>query len=124
MSSLNNKRTLVLGASTNPSRYANICIRELVRNKIPVSAIGLRPGNVAGVEIQTGQPLLPEIHTITLYIGAHKQSQFFDYIIDLNPRRIIFNPGTWNPALETLAIKHGIEAISECTLMMLSGNRF
>ncbi|HAH57832.1 MAG: CoA-binding protein [Lentimicrobium sp.] len=124
MTSKINKHTLVLGASTNPSRYSNICIRELVNHKVPVSAIGLRPGRVAGVEIQTGQPLLPEVHTITLYLGAPRQPQYYDYIIRLNPERIIFNPGTWNPELEKLARQHDIVTVSDCTLMMLSGKHY
>ncbi|MDY0342084.1 MAG: CoA-binding protein [Lentimicrobium sp.] len=124
MASLNKKHTLVLGASTNPLRYANICIRELVHHQVPVSAIGLRSGSVAGVEIQTGQPVLSEVHTITLYLGAPRQAQYFDYIIDLRPERIIFNPGTWNPDLEKLARQHGIVTVSDCTLMMLSGEYY
>ncbi|MDD3744172.1 MAG: CoA-binding protein [Lentimicrobiaceae bacterium] len=119
-----NKHTLVLGASTNTSRYSNICIHELVHHHIPVSAIGLRPGTVAGVEIQTGEPLLAQVHTITLYLGAPRQEQYFDYIVSLNPERIIFNPGTWNPELETLAKKHGIQTLSRCTLMMLSAGSY
>ena len=121
---MNTKHTLVLGASTNPSRYANICIRELVDHHFPVSAIGLRPGVVAGVEIQTGQPALRDIHTITLYLGAPRQDQYFDYILSLKPERIIFNPGTWNPALEKLAKENNIKTTSDCTLMMLSGETF
>lgn len=118
------KHTLVLGASLNPSRYSNICINELVENKFPVSAVGLRQGNVAGIEIQTGQPEIEGIHTITLYLGPQNQPQYYDYILKLMPRRLIFNPGTWNPELADFAGNAGILVESKCTLMMISGGYF
>jgi predicted CoA-binding protein len=118
------KHTLVLGASLNPSRYSNICINELVEYNFPISAVGLRKGNVAGVEIQTGQPEIDGVHTITLYLGPQNQSQYYDYILNLHPNRLIFNPGTWNPELADLAGNSGILVESKCTLMMISGGYF
>ena len=118
------KHTLVLGASLNPSRYSNICINELVEYHFPVSAIGLRPGKVAGIGIQTGQPEIEDIHTITLYLGPQNQTQYYDYILKMQPKRLIFNPGTWNPELADLARNSGILVESKCTLMMISGGYF
>ncbi len=118
------KKTLVLGASMNISRFSNICINTLVDNNIPTEAIGLRPGEVAGVRIQTGLPQFSNIHTVTLYLGPPNQKQYFDYIISLSPSRIIFNPGTWNPDLVLLAKENNIEIVNNCTLMMISGGYY
>lgn len=124
MANKNSKKTLVLGASLNNSRFSNICINTLVDNNIPTEAIGLKHGEVAGVPIQTGLPQLDDIHTITLYLGPPNQKQYFDYIVSLSPRRIIFNPGTWNPDLVMLAKEHNIEVVNNCTLMMISGGYY
>lgn len=118
------KPTLVLGASLNESRFSNICIHTLSDNHIPTMAIGLREGDVAGVHILTGLPALDGVHTITLYLGPPNQKQYYDYIINLNPKRIIFNPGTWNPDLVSLARQQNIEIVNNCTLMMISGGYY
>lgn len=118
------KKTLVLGASMNISRFSNICINTLVENNIPTEAIGLRQGEVAGIRIQTGQPQLSNIHTVTLYLGPANQKQYFDYIVSLSPKRIIFNPGSWNPDLVMLAKENNIEIVNNCTLMMISGGYY
>ncbi len=124
MTSKSLKHTLVLGASLNPSRYSNICINELVAYGFPVSAVGLRTGEVAGVEIKTGEPEFNGIHTVTLYLGPENQVRFYDYILRLKPERIIFNPGTWNPELAELVEKQGIATERKCTLMMISGGYY
>lgn len=118
------KTTLVLGASLNVSRFSNICIRTLVDNSIPTLALGLREGEVSGVPIKTGFPSFTDIDTITLYLGPKNQKSFYDYIIDLKPKRIIFNPGTWNQELVTLARENNIEVVNNCTLMMISGGYY
>lgn len=113
-------KTLVLGASTNPTRYSFMAVERLRKHRIEVVAVGLRNGKIADVEIQTGMPKLTDVDTITMYIGAQNQPPFYDYILSLKPRRVIFNPGAENPELEALLSKHGIEAPSACTLVMLS----
>lgn len=118
------KTTLVLGASMNPSRFSNICIHTLTENHIPTVAIGLREGDVAGVHILTGLPELDDIHTVTLYLGPANQKPFYDYIIGISPKRIIFNPGTWNPEFVALARQNQIEIVNNCTLMMISGGYY
>lgn len=118
------KKTLVLGASLNQSRFSNICINTLVEDLIPTVAVGLREGEVAGVHIQTGKPSFENIHTITLYLGPVNQVQYYDYILSLEPKRIIFNPGTWNPELVELAKANGIQIVDNCTLMMISGGYY
>lgn len=118
------KHTLVLGASLNPSRYSNICIHDLIEAGFTVSAVGLREGIVSGVKIEKGMPQYDDIHTITLYLGPGNQPQYYEYIIGLNPKRLIFNPGTWNEDLADLAAKAGIRVESRCTLMMISAGNY
>lgn len=116
--------TLVLGATERTDRYANIAIRRLLSYKQPVKAIGLEEGKVDTVPIQTGQPAFDDVDTVTLYLRAVNQKQYYDYILSLKPRRIIFNPGTENPELEQLAQQNGIEPIEACTLVMLSTGQY
>ncbi len=118
------KKTLVIGGSIKPERFSNKAIRKLRRHEFPVVSIGLRPGEVDDITIQTGFPEFKDIHTVTLYIGPKKQPQYYDYIIGLKPRRIIFNPGTENEELESLATANGIETINDCTLVMLGSGSF
>ena len=118
------KKTLVLGASENPSRYANIAINRLVAHNEPTVAIGLRKGIVAGVEIKTEKFPFPDIHTVTLYLGPPRQVEYYDYILSLNPRRVIFNPGTENPEFYKLLREKGIEIEVACTLVMLSTRQY
>jgi len=92
--------------------------------KHPVVAIGLRGGVVGDVSIETGFPELPDINTITLYVGPQNQPQYYDYLIGLKPKRIIFNPGTQNPEFEDLLRNNGIATIEHCTLVMLAEGSF
>lgn len=124
MTKATNKKTLVIGASLNPSRFSNICINTLVDNKIPAVAIGLRTGEVSGIKIETGKPAFDDIHTVTLYLSPINQKEYCDYIIGLKPKRIIFNPGTWNPELVKKAKIAEIEVANNCTLMMISGDYY
>ncbi len=116
------KKTLVLGASPNPERYAYKAVEFLRQRKHPVVAVGLHNGKIRDVEIQKGKPQVGEIHTVTLYLGSKNQPDYYQYILDLKPQRLIFNPGTYNPELIKLASENQIEVVEDCTLMML-GNR-
>ena len=89
-----NKKTLVLGASQNPARYSYLALNKLSRNDHPVIAIGRRKGKVGNVEIDTEQKPLSDVDTVTLYLNPKNQKPYYDYIISLKPKRIIFNPGT------------------------------
>lgn len=120
----NDKKTLVIGASTNPSRYSYLAINKLRDHDIPVEAVGLREGKVKDVNIQTGQPPLNDIHTVTLYLSEQNQKAYEQYILDLQPKRIIFNPGAENYSLASAAEKAGIEVLDACTLVMLSTRQF
>lgn len=116
--------TLVLGATTNPNRIAFQAIYRLVNQGYPVSAVGIRHGEVAGIPIQQGMPELEDIHTITLYLNPQRQEPYYDYILGLKPKRIIFNPGTENVQLMRLAEEAGIEVEIACTLVMLATREY
>ncbi|WP_020527413.1 CoA-binding protein [Flexithrix dorotheae] len=114
------KKTLILGASENPSRYAYRAAHMLKNSGHEIVPIGRRNGQVAGEHILTEKEVKKEIDTITLYLNAKNQEEWYDYILSTKPNRIIFNPGTENPNLKKLAEEHQIETINACTLVMLS----
>ena len=119
------KKTIVLGASPNPVRFSYKAVRSLKRHDIEVIPIGFRKGLIEDIEIFTGQPDIKDVHTVSLYIGSSRQTEYYDYIISLNPKRVIFNPGTVNSEfLLMLAEEADIEAISECMLVMLNEGEF
>lgn len=115
------KKTLIVGATNNPSRYAYLAAERLTRAKHEIIPIGIKKGSVLGQEIQDLRtfPILKDIDTITLYIGPQHQPEYYDYLIGLNPKRIIFNPGTENPEFAEKAAENGIEAEFACTLVMI-----
>ena len=119
-----NKKTLVLGASENPARYSNKAILKLVEHKVEVVAVGLRKGLVSGVNIDVEMIPFEAIHTVTLYLNAKNQQQYYDYILSLKPKRVLFNPGTENEELEKLLVKNGIEYEQACTLVLLTIGQF
>ena len=114
------KKTLVLGASPNPNRYAYHAVSRLIAKGYEVIPLGIRTGEIAGKKIIQGKPLLENIDTITLYINPKIQVGYYDYILSLNPKRIIFNPGTENPVLAKMAKEQNIEVAIACTLVLLS----
>ncbi len=118
------KKTMVFGASTKPERYSFKAVHMLLDHQHPVVAIGAREGKVGGVDIKTGHPIEEGIHTVTLYLGPSRQKNVYDYILNLNPKRIIFNPGTENQEFYQLAGQKGIEVEEACTLVLLSTNQF
>ena len=115
---------MVLGASLKPNRYSNLAIHRLVANNIPTSAYGLKTGSVSGVSIENQLVNYKDIHTITLYLNPKRQEAFYDYILALKPKRIIFNPGTENPILISLLEKHQIMHEIACTLTLLATQQF
>lgn len=118
------KKTLILGASPNPERHSNKALIRLKRYGHETIAIGAKSQVVEGVEIQIGQPAVNEIHTIAMYINPGLQVNYYDYIISLKPKRIIFNPGTENYELIEMARKNNIEVVEGCVLVMLVTNNY
>ncbi|MBI5856176.1 MAG: CoA-binding protein [Sphingobacteriales bacterium] len=118
------KKTLVLGASGNPSRYSYLAVQRLRSHGHPVVAIGRAHTFVADVPVETEKKEFDEIDTITLYINPQHQKEYYDYILSLKPKRIIFNPGAENEELEELAHKQNIQTLDACTLVLLSTNQY
>ena len=118
------KKTLVLGASENPMRYSYLAINALTKRDHPTVAVGRKEATVAGIHILTTNAPFADVDTVTLYLNPTNQVPYYDYIIGLNPKRVIFNPGTENPELYALLRENGIEIEVACTLVMLSTNQY
>lgn len=118
------KKTLVLGASLKPNRYSNYAIQRLVANNIETVAFGLKKGIISELEVDTDLLDYDDIHTITLYLNPKRQKQYYDYIVSLKPKRVIFNPGTENPELYKILEKNNIYFEEACTLVLLSTNQY
>ena len=118
------KKVVVLGASPNPERFSYQAVQSLLQRNYTVIAVGIRPGFIENLPILTGIPDLASVDTLLLYIGPGHQKDYFEPIIKLAPRRIIFNPGTENPELINLCIKNRIEVVLDCSLVMLSSGQF
>jgi predicted CoA-binding protein len=118
------KKTLIIGASPNESRYAYKAAHMLKRFNHEIVNVGIKKGEVAGVGIEKPGIIHYDIDTITLYIGLALQSQYYDYILATKPRRVIFNPGAENAELEALLDQNNIEAVEACTLVLLSTGQY
>ena len=118
------KKTLVIGASPNPVRYSYRAVRALLENGHEVVALAKRENHINGIPIQTRFPEDEDIHTVTLYLGAPRQWEYYEPLLNLKPQRVIFNPGTENPELYNKLENEGVEAIEACTLVMLATNQF
>ncbi len=116
--------TLVLGASTNPNRYSNIAIKRLIDKELPTLALGLKKGKVLNVIIEDEKQDYKNIDTVTLYLNPTRQEEYYNYIISLKPKRVIFNPGTENVEFIKLLQENNIEAEVACTLVLLSTNQY
>lgn len=121
---MSNKKTLVLGASTKPDRYAFKAITMLVEKGHSVMAIGQNTGEVAGINIRTKNIPLASIHTVTLYLNPTRQRDYYNYILETKPKRVIFNPGTENPEFSQLLKANGIKVEEACTLVLLATNQY
>ncbi|MFV5702428.1 CoA-binding protein [Flavobacterium sp. XS2P12] len=121
---MKNKKTLVLGASTKPARYSFLAIEKLVGKGHSVLAIGQNAGEVAGIKIQTKAIPLKNIDTVTLYLNPLRQRDYYNYIVEAQPKRVIFNPGTENPEFYQLLKLNDIKVEIGCTLVMLATNQY
>lgn len=121
---MKNKKTLVLGASAKPDKYSYKAIMLLVEKGHSVLAIGQNSGEVAGIKIQTKAIPLKNIDTVTLYLNPKRQRDYYNYIIESNPKRVIFNPGTENPELYQLLELNNIKVEEACTLVLLTTNQY
>jgi uncharacterized protein len=119
-------KTVIVGATTNQSRYAYLAAQMLTELNHEVVPLGIRKGELFGRQITDirEKPSISNVHTITLYIGPQHQPEYYEYLLTLNPKRIIFNPGTENYAFEKLAESKGIETLEACTLVMLRTGQY
>ncbi|PWJ42756.1 CoA-binding protein [Sediminitomix flava] len=113
-------KTLILGATPNPKRYAYLAAHELTSHGHEIVPVGVKQGELVGQDIINDKRPQSDIDTITMYIGPKHQEEWYEYILDSKPKRIVFNPGTENPELMEMAEEKGIEVVEGCTLVMLS----
>lgn len=118
------KKTMVLGASDNPSRYSYLAMNRLQAHQHPVVAVGRKETSVAGIQIHKEQVAEEGVDTVTLYLNPANQVPYYDYILGLQPNRIIFNPGTENDELMRMAKEKGIQPVIACTLVMLATGQY
>lgn len=120
------KKTVIIGATTNPSRYAYVAAGMLNEHNHEIVPVGIKKGKVFGIDIEDihHEPAIKDVDTVTLYIGPQHQSEWYNYIFSLMPKRIIFNPGTENQEFQKLAEEKGIEALEACTLVLLRSNQY
>lgn len=117
-------KTLVLGASLKTNRYSNMAVNSLLRHNVVTEAFGLKKGNIREAQIKTNFNDFQNIHTVTLYVGPSRQPEYYEEIIKLRPKRVIFNPGTENPEFYKILKDNGIEVEVACTLVLLSTNQY
>jgi uncharacterized protein len=118
------KKTIVFGASDNPERYSNLAIKRLRSHGHPVIGIGKRRVMVEDVPVQNETSPVPDVDTVSLYLNPNNQKSYYNYILSLHPRRIIFNPGAENAEFQKLAQDHGIQTQEACTLVLLSTGQY
>lgn len=118
------KKTLVLGASDDPSRYSFLAMQRLRAHGHPVLGIGRKKTSAAGVQISDEKKPEAGVDTVTVYLNPAHQKDYYDYILSLKPKRIIFNPGAENQELASLALKNHIEPMEACTLVLLSTGQY
>lgn len=115
-------KTVIVGSTPKPYRYAFTAAERLREAGYPFVPLGIQEGEVLGESILLihKKPMIDNVHTITLYINARRQKDWYDYLLSLNPERIIFNPGAENATFKKMAEKKGIKCQEACTLVMLS----
>ncbi len=118
------KKTLVLGASPKPSRYSFLAVNKLREHHHPVIAIGKKEALIGDVPVLSSSGPLSDLDTVTVYLNTENQKSYYDYILGLHPRRVIFNPGAENPAFEKILQDMGIETLEACTLVLLSTGQY
>ena len=118
------KKTLVLGATPDESRYANLASNRLVNKGHTIINVGIKTGSVAGVPIEKPETIHHDVDTVTLYVGPQNQPSLYNYILETHPKRIIFNPGAENDELAKMAKEKNIKPMEACTLVLLSTGQY
>jgi predicted CoA-binding protein len=120
------KKTVIIGATTNSSRYAFLAANMLSQYHHEIVPVGIRKGEVLGIPILdiNQRPVITDVDTVTLYIGPQHQPEHYEYIMSIKPKRVIFNPGTENREFEKMITDSGAEATEACTLVLLRSNQY
>lgn len=118
------KKTLVIGASKNPERYAYKAAERLLGHGHEIELLGLKPDVIFDRTIDVERKAYHDLDTVTLYVGPRHQPDYYDYVLSLKPKRVIFNPGTENPEFEALLEKNGIATEEACTLVLLATGQY
>ena len=118
------KKTIVLGASIKPERYSNMAVNLLNSEKHPTIAFGIKPGKIGNTTIETEFPQTEDADTVTLYLGPKNQETYLEQIIQLKPKRVIFNPGTENPVFYDQLRANNIDVLEACTLVLLRTGQY
>ncbi|MFY7810272.1 MAG: CoA-binding protein [Flavobacterium sp.] len=121
---MKHKKTLVLGASSNPERYSFKAIKMLIEHNHSIVALGQKTGSIDNIPIYTKMVPLSSIDTVTLYLNPIRQRDYYNYIIEAKPKRVIFNPGTENPEFYQLLQLNQIKIEEACTLVLLSTGQY
>ena len=118
------KRTLILGASTKPERYSYKAAQKLLNHGHPIEMIGRKEDVLFDIPIKAEKIDIDNLHTVTLYMSPRFQAEYYEYIISLNPKRVIFNPGTENPEFQQMLSDNNIAYENACTLVLLATNSY
>ena len=118
------KKTVVIGASTNTDRYSYKATVKLKSYGHEVVPVGIKEGEINGLQILTGMPEVKGVDTVTMYVGPQNQPSYYQYILGLHPKRVLFNPGTENPEFQSALEKAGVEVVEGCTLVMLGTGEY
>ena len=118
------KKTLIIGASSNPERYSYLAAERLLAHGHAIELIGKRTDELFGKKIDTVKKDFADIDTVTLYLSEKFQQEYYDYILSLHPKRVIFNPGTENPEFEELLKENHIDPVENCTLVLLRTGQY
>lgn len=122
---MKNQTVAILGASDNPDRYAYLALKMLQdygHKPLPVNPT-LKAIEGLPVSATLGE-LKEPVHTLTMYLGAARSNKLIEDIVKLKPGRVIFNPGSENPALEARLREAGLPFEHACTLVLLRTGQF
>ncbi len=118
-------KVAILGASPKEDRYAHIAQKRLMQAGYQVIPLTPFHTEILGVPtLSSINQIQPPLDTLTLYLGSDKLTPLADEIIKLHPRRVIFNPGTESPEIESCLQQSGIKTERACTLVLLSTGQF
>jgi hypothetical protein len=122
---MENKTTLVVGASPKKERYSNKALHMLQEYGHEVIPVHPAMDEIDGVPTRRRlEDVDQKVHTVTLYVGPTRSHAMQDAIIALRPKRVIFNPGAECEALKTGLEKEGIDCEEACTLVLLKTGQY